>query len=155
MDPIALATTISMLTGVCLKATATISRLQAKYKNQERTLKSMHPECAAICASLTQIQLCILRDSAALDHIQLQEIFDTIITGCRVLFTCLDHDLDSPLSEAPTTKSWKPWSLTKEAQTGWDQKKMQSYLADLRMQQGALILLNELLLMYVGSQKLL
>ena len=147
MDPIALATTISALTGVCLKTIGSLNALQANFTNQERTIKSLCSECTAISASLTKIQSCVLQDITPLEHYQLKRIFDTIITGCRVLFACLEQDLEKLSAEAPTTRSWKPWSSIPKSEGQWDQKKMNKYLADTRMQQGALILLNEFLLM--------
>ncbi|KAH9211748.1 hypothetical protein DL95DRAFT_525540 [Leptodontidium sp. 2 PMI_412] len=146
MDTIALATAISTLTGVCLKAAGSFNALQPKFTNQERTIKSLYSECTAISASLTQVQSCVLRDCSPLGQVQLHEIFDVIITGCRVLFACLEQDLEGMSTEAPANKSWKPWSSNKRVEAEWDQKKWQGYLADVRMQQGALMLLNELLL---------
>ncbi|PVH79938.1 hypothetical protein DL98DRAFT_515822 [Cadophora sp. DSE1049] len=145
MDSIALATTISALTGVCLKTAGSLNALQANFTSQERTIKSMYTACTAISASLTKVQSCVLQDASPLEQIQLQEIFDTIITGCRVLFACLEQDLEKLSAEAPTNKSWKPWGSFKKFEVEWDQKKMNGYLADVRMQQGALILLNEFL----------
>ncbi|KAH7381111.1 hypothetical protein BKA64DRAFT_228759 [Cadophora sp. MPI-SDFR-AT-0126] len=146
MDSIALATTISALTGICLKTAGAVNAIQANFTKQERSVKSMYLECAAISASLTKIQSCVLQDIAPLDHYQLKEIFDTVITGCRVLFACLERDIENLAGETPASRSWKPWGAFKKFEVEWDQKKMNGYLADLRMQQGALILLNELLL---------
>lgn len=145
MDPITLATTISTLTGVCLRTAGLLNNLKATYTHQQRTLVSMFTECTAISASLTQTQSCILKDSSPLDHAQLQEIFDVIITGCRVLFACLEQDIAKLSPEGSKPKSWKPWAVVKKPQTDWDQKKWRGTLADLRTQQGALILLNQLI----------
>ena len=147
MDPIALATTISALTGVCLKTVGSLNALQTNFTNHEQTIKSMCSECTAISASLTKIQSCVLQDITPLDHFQLKGIFDTIITGCRVLFACLEQDLEKLSAEAPAIRSWKPWSSVSKSNGDWDRKRMSRYLADARMQQGALILLNEFLMM--------
>ena len=121
--------------------------LQTNFTNHEQTIKSMCSECTAISASLTKIQSCVLQDITPLDHFQLKGIFDTIITGCRVLFACLEQDLEKLSAEAPAIRSWKPWSSVSKSNGDWDQKRMSRYLADARMQQGALILLNEFLMM--------
>jgi len=152
MDPIALATTISALTGVCLKTVGSLNALQTNFTNHEQTIKSMCSECTAISASLTKIQSCVLQDITPLDHFQLKGIFDTIITGCRVLFACLEQDLEKLSAEAPAIRSWKPWSSVSKSNGDWDQKRMSRYLADARMQQGALILLNEFLMIKNADQ---
>ncbi|KAK0117491.1 hypothetical protein ONS95_011831 [Cadophora gregata] len=146
MDSIALVITISTLTGVTLRTATSLDALQANFTKQERSIKSMYIECSAISVSLTKIQSCVLQDISPLNYYQLKEIFDTIITGCRVLFACLEQDIEKLADETPRSKPWKPWGTFKKFEVEWDQKKMNGYLADLRMQQGALILLNELLL---------
>ncbi|KAL2063171.1 hypothetical protein VTL71DRAFT_6243 [Oculimacula yallundae] len=145
MDHIALATTISSLTGVSLKAAASLDALKLKFTNQARAIEPMYSECSAISASLTQVQSSILQGANQSRVIQVQETFDTIITGCRVLFACLEHDLDSLSTSAAPVKFWKSWGPAKKVAVEWDEMKMQSYLADLKMQQGALVLLNELI----------
>merc|ERR1711939_618744 len=53
---------------------------------------------------------------------------------------------------AAAIRSWKPWSSVSKSNGDWDQKRMSRYLADARMQQGALILLNEFLMIKNADQ---
>lgn len=109
-------------------------------------------EAAVVSASLSQIQALILSkknpEQLLRTRPEIAATLDTSLTGCMVLFSCLDEEIReiSKHARGRGDFSWKG-----KARITWKQEAMQELLDGIRGQQLAINTLIQLLQMYVGS----
>jgi hypothetical protein len=107
-------------------------------------------EIAVISASLSQIQTLILskQDPEMLlrSRPEIAATLDTTLTGCMVLFSCLDEEIQnvSRYAREHNAFSWKG-----KMRVFWKQETFQELLDGIRGQQMAINTLIQLLQMYV------
>jgi hypothetical protein len=99
MDPLSIASTVASITGVCLKTAMLLDHLRSRYQNAGLTISALCSECTMITASLTEVQTYILQNSGMNTKPELRTTFDMALTGCMVVFSCLDQEVQK-ISEA-------------------------------------------------------
>ena len=146
MDPLSHTASVITVTSACLATTKALNGLLRNYKDVQRTIVAICSETSVISASLVQIQSLLLRDVQALtsqiqSRHELEATFDTALTGCMVIFSCLDDKVQNLAGYANGSK--KGWMA--RAKYLWKEDTMKQYLQQLRGQQTAITLLTHLL----------
>ena len=107
-------------------------------------------EAAVISASLSQIQALILSkdkpEQLLRSRPELAATLDTSLTGCMVLFSCIDEELRTISRHAKGRDNFTKWGKIKAV---WKQDRFQELLEGLRGQQMAVNTLFQLLQMYI------
>lgn len=135
------------LTSTVLTQAKTLSNLRDKYQNAASTITAICAECSSISASLSQIQNLLVRDSGILDsHLtnrpELRETFDTALTGCEVVYACLEEEIQRLCAGAHGADAMT-WRV--RCRFIWREDTMRDLLSQLRGQQMALNLLIQML----------
>ncbi|CAM1501491.1 Fc.00g034750.m01.CDS01 [Cosmosporella sp. VM-42] len=148
MDPVSIASVVVSATATCLKTTKCFYDLSQKYKDTPVVVVSLCSESTVISASLAQLQSLLLNRadlaSAWRSRSDLASALDTSLTGCMVLYSCLDQEIQAITSGAadPGKLQWKA-----RIRTMWNEDKLKDLLSALRGQQTAITLLIQLLQM--------
>lgn len=121
----------------------------SKYQAAPRNVVAVSSEIAVISASLSQIQALLLSKENP-EHLlrsrpEIAATLDTTLTGCMVLFSCLDAELHeiSKYTSGQDSLSWKG-----KFKVVWKQETFQELLDGIRGQQIAINTLIQLLQMY-------
>ncbi|KAF2145327.1 uncharacterized protein K452DRAFT_355813 [Aplosporella prunicola CBS 121167] len=150
MDPVTalgLTSSVVEITAHCLKAATALDELRQKYESAERTITAFCAESTGISASLSQVQSLLLRDpvndpSYLKNRPELLPAFDTALTGCEVVYACLDEEIQRLVLGAVNTDNLT-WKV--KARFVWKEDVMKELLQQLRGQQAALNLLIQAL----------
>src|ERR1700759_5046551 len=85
------------ITTTCLATGKAIYDFSCKYKDAPRNVVTISSEAAVISASLSQIQALILSkenpEQLLRTRPEIAATLDTSLTGCMMLFSCLDEEL--------------------------------------------------------------
>ncbi|KAF2426170.1 hypothetical protein EJ08DRAFT_379081 [Tothia fuscella] len=143
MDPLAIAGSIVGTTAACLRVTKSLSSLQTKYKNANLIIVAICSESSVISASLSQLQNLFTdttSDVAARFRTrpELAAACDTALTGCMLLYTCLEDEVGllNAAAQKPGGLDW-----TERAKIVWKEDEMVDLLEQIRGQEAALTLL--------------
>ncbi|KAF2808025.1 uncharacterized protein BDZ99DRAFT_522623 [Mytilinidion resinicola] len=149
MDPLTITAAVLKITAVGVRTATALNALRGHYKNASITIGSLCSETTIIGASLSQVQTLFLQDiNGRSDQIKsrpdLVATFDIALTGCMVVFSCLDEEVRNLTMGTMDAKSvnWK-----KRARAVWKEDTMRELLSQIRGQQTALTLLVQLLQM--------
>lgn len=129
-----------------LTVTMALHDFQSKYKDAPVVIVSICSESTVIGATLSQMQGLLLgrQDLAGVwrARTDLAMALDTAITGCMVVYSCLDIEVKRIIStgSGPGDTRWKS-----RLRVMWNEKKLQELLTALRGQQTAISLLIQLL----------
>lgn len=124
-----------------------LRELQEKYQDAPVVLVSICSESNVILASLTQMQMILLQRKSLADMPdELPGVLDQAITGCIVVFSCLELELQRTEADASQTArfAWRS-----RARFIWNEGKLTELLGALRGQQAAVNLFLQLLQLYV------
>ncbi|PQE18976.1 hypothetical protein CJF32_00010031 [Rutstroemia sp. NJR-2017a WRK4] len=147
MDPLSIASIVVKLTATCLSTAKTLSAIQSDYKDAPISIVSICSEAAVISACLSRLQMIVCEKQDLVQTLEsrteLNYALDVALTGCVVLFSCLDDEIrnitsDSSLTTAGAIK-WKG-----KAKLVWNHEKLRDLLDGLRGQQVAVNLLIQL-----------
>lgn len=140
------------MTSTCLTTGKALHDLSCKYQDAPRTIVAISSEATVISASLSQIQALILSkdnpEQLLRTRPEIAATLDTSLTGCLVLFSCLDAELQE-VSRHVRSRSGTGLSWVGRAKTVWKQETFQELLDGLRGQQLAINTLIQLLQMCV------
>ncbi|KAL1615766.1 hypothetical protein SLS54_008771 [Diplodia seriata] len=149
VDPITVTYSVVNITTCVLTTAKSLSDLRDKYLNADRTITALCAESSSISASLSQIQGLLLRDGAAhaLDsHFahrpELRDTFDTALTGCTIVYACLEDEIQR-LAAGARDADAMTWKV--RCRFIWREDTMRDLLSQLRGQQLALNLLVQML----------
>ncbi|OCK79667.1 hypothetical protein K432DRAFT_405366 [Lepidopterella palustris CBS 459.81] len=150
MDPISITASVVGVTAACLKAAKTLQGLRCKYLEASTTIAAICSESTLISASLSQIQALLLRNPNDLSgHLQsrpeLAATFDTTLTGCTVVFACLEEEIKRLDVAACIQEGRDTWRQM--AKVAWKADAMKELLQSIRGQQSAITLLIQMLQM--------
>jgi hypothetical protein len=132
----------------CVTTGTAIYDLSSKYGNAPRSIVAISSEAKVMGASLSRIQAFMLssEDPKALirSRPEIAAILDSSLTGCAVLFSCLDEEIRkvSASADGHDTLAWKNDTF-------------KELLDGLRGQQLAITLLLRLLQMYVADLRVI
>lgn len=120
----------------CIQAAKELYDLRARYKDASVLITAIYSESMVIAASLSQIQN-LLHHDALQSKPQLLETFDRAITGCRVVYGCLDEEVRDLVLRAENENL----RFTDRAKFLWKEDTFKELLTQIRGQQSALSLL--------------
>ncbi|CAO2649516.1 Nn.00g069010.m01.CDS01 [Neocucurbitaria sp. VM-36] len=110
--------------------------LRSRYKDASILITAIYSESMVIAASLSQVQN-LLHHDALQNKPQLLETFDRALTGCRVVYGCLEEEVRDLAAKAKTDDL-----LFKDrAKFLWKEDTFKELLTQIRGQQSALSLL--------------
>lgn len=143
MDPLTISTTVLGIAGKCVTVARDLSTLRDKYMHASLTISAICSESAVVNAAL-----CKLQSLFSESHIEAFERFqsrpelaaacDTALTGCTLLYSCLDDEVRS-LRISAGVNGEMSWS--QKAKTVWKDDTMKELLQQIRGQTSALTLL--------------
>lgn len=140
------------ITSTCLTTGKIIYDFSCKYQDAPRNILAISAEATVISASLAQIQALILSkenpEEVLRSRPEIAATLDTSLTGCMVLFSCLDEELRA-VSRHVHGQGREGLSWKGKVKTVWKQETFQGLLDGIRGQQLAINTLIQLLQMYV------
>jgi hypothetical protein len=145
-EPISITAAVLAVSDRCLSTARAISALRHKFKNAQITISAIHSESTVISASLSLIYNLIQRDPEALrsnfaTRPELEGAFDTALTGCTLIFTVLDDEIQKLHVDGEL-------GIGGRVRVIWKDETMKELLQQIRGQQSALLLLTQALQMY-------
>jgi hypothetical protein len=146
MDPLTITGSVLAITARCLTTVLALHGLRARFQHAQTTISALCSESTIMSASLAQIQNLILSNPDALtSHLQqrpeLVSTFDTVLTGCMVVFSVLDDEVQRLFPSNANENA----GLLDRARVVWKEDIMNDLLSQIRGQQGALTLLVQAL----------
>jgi hypothetical protein len=148
MDPISVASSIAGIASVCLRAATGLNALRSRFKYAHIiTIVSLSSQCQAIKAGLSQLEILVRENQTVRSRADLVATFDTTLTGCLVVLSCLESTVGKLHSaEGHSNRSWAR-KLRNKASIVWNEDEMKGYLLHLHGQQSALSFLIQTLQM--------
>ncbi|KAF5646573.1 GTPase-activating protein [Fusarium sp. NRRL 25303] len=141
MDPLSIASSLVGLTATCLSTCKKLHDLAGEYQDVPVVIAMICSESTIISIGLSELQMKILqRDDLAQAWASKTEIwtaFETALTGCMVVFSCLEAETRSLRSKNPGV-----WAKIKFI---WNQDRLKELLGALRAQQSSITFLLSLL----------
>ncbi|KAK4442357.1 hypothetical protein QBC34DRAFT_387379 [Podospora aff. communis PSN243] len=149
MDPISIASIVASTTGTCLTTIKKLYDLQEKYQDTPVIIVAICSESTVISASLAQIQGLLLQrqDLAHVwksQHTEMPLVLDQALTGCMVVFSCLDAEIQRITAGAADVSRIR-WRS--RARMVWNESHLNDLLSSMRGQQTAITTLIQLLQM--------
>jgi hypothetical protein len=120
----------------CIQSAKELYDLRERYKDASVLITAIYSESMVIAASLSQVQN-LLQHDALLRKPQLLETFDRALTGCRVVYGCLEEEVRD-LAEKAERNDLK---FKDRAKFLWKEDTFKELLTQIRGQQSALSLL--------------
>lgn len=151
MDPLSITASVMTIMDVCFKATKTLTRIRDKFHVASWTLVAICSKAAIISASLAQLQNLLTDDVDIIvtrfeTRPQILVACDTALTGCMMLFSCLEEEIRKFENVAAAQYGRLGWK--DKARVAWKEDIMVTHLQHLNGQETALSLLLQLLQMY-------
>jgi hypothetical protein len=145
MAPQSITSGFASVVALCLKSSIGLDSLCSKFQNAEVTLAALSSECTVISTSLTEMQMLLLQNPVVRNRPDLLDIFDNGLTGCMLLFTCLEQEIRKLSLPNSNSQVKIPW--ISKAKIVWNEATMKEYLSQIRGQQSTLSFLIQLLQM--------
>jgi hypothetical protein len=120
----------------CIQSAKELYDLRSRYKDASVLITAIYSESMVIAASLSQLQG-LLQQDALKNKPLLHETFDRALTGCRVVYVCLDEEVRE-LAKKADNDNLKFKDRTKYL---WKEDTFKELLQQIRGQQSALSLL--------------
>lgn len=145
MDPLSVISGVVGVISIDLKTATTLQSLQSRYQNASVTTAAMCSESTLVASSLAHIQTLFLDKPRRIEtdfqsRPGLHATFDTALTGCMVVYSCLERELEKFASSVDMA-STQGAAMKSKARLLWNEDLMNQYLTQLRGQQAALTLL--------------
>ncbi|KAL7762537.1 hypothetical protein ACKLNR_009072 [Fusarium oxysporum f. sp. zingiberi] len=113
MDPLSIASSVVGLTATCLSTCKKLHDLTGEYQDVPAVIAMICSESTIISIGLSELQMKILRrDDLAQAWASKTEIwtaFETALTGCMVVFSCLEAETRSLRYEIALYEIWQSW----------------------------------------------
>jgi hypothetical protein len=120
----------------CIQSAKQLYDLRSRYKDASVLITAIYSESMVIAASLSQIQNLLHRD-ALQQKPELLETFDRALTGCRVVYGCLEEEVRDLVAKAENDEL----KFKDRAKFLWKEDTFKELLTQIRGQQSALSLL--------------
>lgn len=120
----------------CIQSAKELYDLRERYKDASVLITAIYSESMVIAASLSQVQN-LLQHDALLRKPQLLETFDRALTGCRVVYGCLEEEVRDLVEKAQRNDL----KFRDRAKYLWKEDTFKELLTQIRGQQSALSLL--------------
>jgi hypothetical protein len=120
----------------CIQSAKQLYDLRSRYKDANILITAIYSESMVIAASLSQVQTLIHQDTLKAKP-QLLETFDRALTGCRVVYGCLEEEVRELVAKAEADEL----KFKDRAKFLWKEDTFKELLTQIRGQQSALSLL--------------
>jgi hypothetical protein len=120
----------------CIQSAKELYDLRSRYKDASVLITAIYSESMVIAASLSQIQN-LLQHDALQKKPQLLETFDRALTGCRVVYGCLEEEVRDLVVKVENDDL----KFKDRAKFLWKEDTFKELLTQIRGQQSALSLL--------------
>ena len=120
----------------CIQSAKALYDLRSRYKDASILITAIYSESMVIAASLSQVQN-LLHHDALQSKPQLLETFDRALTGCRVVYGCLEEEVRELADKAEN----EDLRFKDRATFLWKEDTFKELLTQIRGQQSALSLL--------------
>ncbi|KAF2715315.1 hypothetical protein K504DRAFT_421967 [Pleomassaria siparia CBS 279.74] len=120
----------------CISSAKDLYDLRERFKDASVLITAIYSESMIIAASLSQLQR-LLQQNALEDNPVLRDTFDQALTGCRVVYVCLDEEVRE-LAHKANSDTLKSKDRIKYL---WKEDTFKDLLQQIRGQQSALSLL--------------
>ncbi|KAF2854389.1 hypothetical protein T440DRAFT_388390, partial [Plenodomus tracheiphilus IPT5] len=110
--------------------------LRSRYKDASVLITAIYSESLVIAAALSQVQI-LLQHDALQNKPQLLETFDRALTGCRVVYGCLEEEVRDLVAKTDSDDL----RFKDRAKFLWNEATFKDLLTQIRGQQSALSLL--------------
>lgn len=151
MDPLSVTASVAGIATACLLTAKTLNNLRSKFQDAQMTIAAICAETTVIGTTLAKIQGILLNNPHVLTAeihdapgLEIQATFDIALTGCTVIYSCLDIEVQK-LKQYANGSEQPDW--TTKAKVYWKDDTMKELLGNLRGQQGAISLLISVLQM--------
>jgi hypothetical protein len=120
----------------CIQSAKELYDLRSRYKDANILITAIYSESMVIAASLSQVQILLHQDTLQ-SKPQLLETFDRALTGCRVVYGCLEEEVRELVVKAEADEL----KFKDRAKFLWKEDTFKELLTQIRGQQSALSLL--------------
>jgi hypothetical protein len=120
----------------CIQSAKQLYDLRERYKDASVLITAIYSESMVIAASLSQVQN-LLQHDALQQKPQLLETFDRALTGCRIVYACLDEEVRDLVDKVERNDL----RFKDRARYLWKEDTFKELLTQIRGQQSALTLL--------------
>ncbi|KAF2802570.1 uncharacterized protein BDZ99DRAFT_200839 [Mytilinidion resinicola] len=137
MDPLSVAANVINVLSETIRCAKGLYDLRDKYRDAYVTITSIYSESMVISAALSQVQNLLLHDALG-QKPDLEAAFDTALTGCMVVYSCLDEEVQRLAGSGPPggDLGWR-----ERSRIVWEEDRMKELLLQIRGQQTAMTLL--------------
>ncbi|KNG48332.1 ankyrin repeat-containing protein [Stemphylium lycopersici] len=126
----------------CIESAKQLYDLRSRYKDASVLITAIYSESQVVAASLSQVQT-LLDHDALRQKPELLETFDRALTGCRVVYACLEEEVRELVVKAENDDL----KFRDRARFLWKEDTFKELLTQIRGQQSALSLLVQALQM--------
>ncbi|VTT72082.1 unnamed protein product, partial [Fusarium fujikuroi] len=141
MDPLSIASSVVGLTATCLSTCKKLHDLAGEYQDAPAIIATICSQSTIISIGLSELQMKILRRDdlaqAWASKTQIWTAFETALTACMVVFSCLEAETKSLILKNPGF-----WGKIRFI---WNQERLKELLGALREQQSSITFLLNLL----------
>jgi hypothetical protein len=120
----------------CIQSAKQLYDLRSRYKDANILITAIYSESMVIAASLSQVQTLLHQDTLK-SKPQLLQTFDRALTGCRVVYGCLEEEVRDLVVKTETDDL----KFRDRAKFLWKEDTFKELLTQIRGQQSALSLL--------------
>ena len=120
----------------CIQSAKELYDLKSRYKDASVLISAIYSESMVIAASLSQVQNLLQHDGLQ-SKPQLLETLDRALTGCRVVYGCLEEEVRSLVAKTEADDL----RFKDRAKFLWKEDTFKELLTQIRGQQSALSLL--------------
>ncbi|KAF2128514.1 hypothetical protein P153DRAFT_376644 [Dothidotthia symphoricarpi CBS 119687] len=136
MEPVSALFGVMAAIPQCIQSAKSLYDLRSRYKDASILITAIYSESMVIAASLSQVQN-LLQHDALQNKPQLLETFDRALTGCRVVYGCLEEEVRDLVVKAEEDDL----KFKDRAKFLWKEDTFKELLQQIRGQQSALSLL--------------
>ncbi|KAI8722668.1 LIM zinc-binding domain-containing protein [Fusarium sp. LHS14.1] len=146
MDPLSIAASVAALSTTCLNTCKKLSDLAGNYQDVPVVIGMICSETTIISIALSELQKNILQrqdlSQAWASRTDILAAFETALTGCMIVFSCLEAETRQLRSQTLNSSGMRVWAKLKFL---WNQDRLKELLSALRGQQSSINFLIQVL----------
>ncbi|RSL76146.1 hypothetical protein CEP51_010234 [Fusarium floridanum] len=146
MDPLSIAASVGALAATCLSTCKKLSDLASNYQDVPMVITMICSETMVINIALSDLQKNILQrqdlSQAWASRTDVLVAFETALTGCMIVFSCLEAETRRLQSQTLNSSGMRVWAKLKFL---WNQDRLKELLSALRGQQSSINFLIQVL----------
>ncbi|UPK91145.1 hypothetical protein LCI18_002080 [Fusarium solani-melongenae] len=146
MDPLSIAASVGALTATCLSTCKKLSDLAGSYQDVPVVIAMVCSEATVVSIALSELQKSILQRpdlaQAWASRTDVLVAFETVLTGCMIVFSCLEAETRQLQSQIPNSSGMRVWAKLRFL---WNQDRLKELLSALRGQHSSINFLIQVL----------